>query len=157
MYLNLIFRNISDIKHMENNNKHSFTYCLVQEVKYHQCSWSFLCTTPVRVPSSPDDCLWHTHSYSFTAFSQLRYVLGVQQSDSTVHILLFFFFFFLIFIYLAAPGLGCGIQDLFPWPGIEPRPLQWEHRVLATGPPGQSPVTHILLLHFCSRSKEHIL
>ena len=99
MYLNLIFRNISDIKHMENNNKHSFTYCLVQEVKYHQCSWSFLCTTPVRVPSSPDDCLWHTHSYSFTAFSQLRYVLGVQQSDSTLNILLFFFFFFNIYLF----------------------------------------------------------
>ena len=25
--------------------------------------------------------------------------------------------------------------DLAPWPGLEPRPLNWKHRVLATGPP----------------------
>ena len=28
--------------------------------------------------------------------------------------------------------------DLVPWRGIEPRPLHWECRVLATGPPGKS-------------------
>ena len=28
--------------------------------------------------------------------------------------------------------------DLVPWPGIKPGPLHWEHRVLATGPPGKS-------------------
>ena len=33
-----------------------------------------------------------------------------------------FFFFKYLFIYLAAPGFSCGIQDLVPWPGIEPRP-----------------------------------
>ena len=31
-------------------------------------------------------------------------------------------FFFLIFIYLAAPGLGCNMRDLVPWPGVKPRP-----------------------------------
>ena len=35
--------------------------------------------------------------------------------------------------------LGCGMWDLVPWPGIEPWPLYWEHRVLTTGPPGNSP------------------
>ena len=35
-------------------------------------------------------------------------------------------------------GLSYGMQDLIPWPGIEPRPPHWEHRVLATGPPGKS-------------------
>ena len=25
-----------------------------------------------------------------------------------------------IFIYLATPGLSCGMQDLVPWPGVEP-------------------------------------
>ena len=31
------------------------------------------------------------------------------------------------------------MQDLVPRPGIElPGPLDWEHRVLATGPPGKS-------------------
>ena len=27
---------------------------------------------------------------------------------------------------------------LVPWPGIEPRPWQWKHWVLTTGPPGNS-------------------
>ena len=46
-----------------------------------------------------------------------------------------------LFIYLAALGLSCstsifscGMWDLVPWPG----PLQWEHRVSATGPPEKS-------------------
>ena len=50
----------------------------------------------------------------------------------------------LLFIYLAVPGLSCsiwtlsfGMWDPIPWPGIEPRPLHWEHRVLATGPQGK--------------------
>ena len=33
--------------------------------------------------------------------------------------------------------MACGI--LIPQSGIEPRPLQWEHRVLTTGPAGKSP------------------
>ena len=50
-----------------------------------------------------------------------------------------------IFIYVAVLGLSSGIQtlsrstwDLVHWPGMEPRPLLWEHGVLATGPPGKS-------------------
>ena len=58
-----------------------------------------------------------------------------------------------LFIYLAAPGLSCGIQDLqlwhagsivaactiqFPDQGSNPGPLHWECRVLPTGPPGKS-------------------
>ena len=41
--------------------------------------------------------------------------------------------------------LGCDMQGglewggLVPRPGIEPGPLHWEHRVLATGPPGKPP------------------
>ena len=31
------------------------------------------------------------------------------------------------FFYLAALGLSCGMQDLVLSPGIEPRPLHWEH------------------------------
>ena len=30
----------------------------------------------------------------------------------------------------------CSVQDLVPWSGIEPGPLHWEHRISATGPPG---------------------
>ena len=43
-----------------------------------------------------------------------------------------FFFFF------AAPGLTCSVWDLIPSPGIEPRPLHWRLRALATGLPGKS-------------------
>ena len=31
-----------------------------------------------------------------------------------------------------------GMWDLVNWPGIEPRPLHWELRLLATGQPGKS-------------------
>ena len=34
--------------------------------------------------------------------------------------------------------LSCSLRDLVPWPGIEPRPLLWEHGVLTTGPPVKS-------------------
>ena len=34
--------------------------------------------------------------------------------------------------------LSGGMQDLVPWPGVEPGTLDWEHRVSVTGPPGQS-------------------
>ena len=30
---------------------------------------------------------------------------------------------------------SCSMWDIFPRPGMEPRPLHWEHGVLATGPP----------------------
>ena len=44
----------------------------------------------------------------------------------------------ILFIYLAVAGLSCSMWDPAPWPGIEPRPLHWEHGVLAIGPPGKS-------------------
>ena len=37
----------------------------------------------------------------------------------------------------------CGMYDLIPWPGIEPWPLHWELRVLATGPLGKSQILFI--------------
>ena len=48
------------------------------------------------------------------------------------------FFFFFFNIYLAAPGLNCSMWNLYPWPGIESKPLALELEVLATGPPGKS-------------------
>ena len=41
--------------------------------------------------------------------------------------------------------MACGIQ--FPDQGSDPGPLHWEHRVLATRPPGKS-----LILYFLSGS-----
>ena len=40
---------------------------------------------------------------------------------------------------LATPGLHCGMWGLDP----RPAPLHWEHKVLATGPPGE-PRGHVL-------------
>ena len=45
---------------------------------------------------------------------------------------------YLFLFILSAQGLSCNMWDLVPWPGVEPRPLHWEHGVLATGPPGKS-------------------
>ena len=36
------------------------------------------------------------------------------------------------------PATPRSMQDLSSWPGINPCPLQWKHRVLTTGPPGNS-------------------
>ena len=43
-----------------------------------------------------------------------------------------------MFVYLAAPSLGCRMWDPVPDQGSSPGALQWEHRVLATRPPGKS-------------------
>ena len=50
--------------------------------------------------------------------------------------------------------LSRGMRDLVPWPGIKPRLLNWEFRVLATGPPKKSlPGSFLSLpLHFCAWS-----
>ena len=44
----------------------------------------------------------------------------------------------MLFIYLTVRGLSCGMQGLGP--------LHWEHRVLATGPPGKSQMTWVYTL-----------
>ena len=43
---------------------------------------------------------------------------------------------FCLFVCFWPHSVAWGI--LVPWPGIEPVPLQWKHRVLTTGPPGNS-------------------
>ena len=40
--------------------------------------------------------------------------------------------------FLTLLSLHCGMWDLVSWPGIEPGPLHWEHRILTTGLPGKS-------------------
>ena len=52
-------------------------------------------------------------------------------------IFLFLFLFIYLFIYFWPHHVAC--RFLAPWPGIEPRPWQWKHGVLTTGPPGNSP------------------
>ena len=71
--------------------------------------------------------------------------------------------FLYLFIYLAALGFSCGMQDIlveacgiqFPDQGSNPGPLHWEHRVLITGSPGKSPLVFIIisviLLFYCGK------
>ena len=47
--------------------------------------------------------------------------------------------FFNIFIYLAVPGLTCSM-----WDQTQVH-LHWEHGILATGPPGKSPLQYSCL------------
>ena len=47
-------------------------------------------------------------------------------------------FIFSLFIYLAALGPSCSMQDLVLDQGSNLGPLHWELRVLATGPPWKS-------------------
>ena len=61
-------------------------------------------------------------------------VLLDSMSNEQVFILVYIY----LFIYLAVPGLCCGMWDLVPDQGSNLGPLPWEHGVLATGPPGKS-------------------
>ena len=49
--------------------------------------------------------------FSFNIFAY------IDTTDSSSFLYIYF-----LFIYLAAPGLSCGMGDLVPWPGIEPGP-----------------------------------
>ena len=50
----------------------------------------------------------------------IGYLTGVLQAVLLLYSSFFFFKKSILFINLAAPGLRCGMQDLVPWPGIEP-------------------------------------
>ena len=54
----------------------------------------------------------------------------------------------------AAQGLSYGMWDLVPQPGIKPRAQHWE--LLATRPPGETPVFLLLLLTMCQASQYYL-
>ena len=53
-------------------------------------------------------------------------------------------------------NLHWGMWDLVPWPGIEPSPLHWECRVLATGP-SESPNNRMYYLAVWGQKSEMAL
>ena len=57
---------------------------------------------------------------------------------SLLLLLLFLIFIWLCWVLIAA----CGI---FPNQGSNPGPLRWEHKVLATGPPGKPPSAFLIV------------
>ena len=77
-----------------------------------------------------------------------------RQEQCCIFLYIFYLFIGLSWVLVAAHGiliffaagrifsfsfwtLSCGTPDLVLWPEIEPRALNWEHRVLDTGPPGK--------------------
>ena len=77
--------------------------------------------------------LWHEHLY-------------IHHTLHTSSHLIYFFW---------PCHTACGI--LVPQPWIEPGPRQWKHRVLTTGPPGNSPIHLIFLMHLLQTSEFFIL
>lgn len=72
----------------------------------------------------------------------------------------FFHILFILLICLAELGLHymvgsrifvCGGGALVPWPGLDPEPLCWEHRVSSTGPPRKSQSIFVFISHSCLR------
>ena len=65
-------------------------------------------------------CLFFlSHCQIFYHFHQ---ILDSLKGELQNNIALWFFLKKYLLIYLAAPGLSCGMRDLVPWPGIKPRP-----------------------------------
>ena len=104
--------------------------------------------------------IWPTHLYL------LFNLLGERPSSprglkTPFHFHRFWFcfvLFFLIFIYLAVPGLSCGVFSCSIWNlvsrlGSNPGPLHWEHGVLATGPAGESLLPTLEYSHKVPSSK----
>ena len=65
------------------------------------------------------------------------------------------FYFLNIFIYWAVPGLSCGMWDLVPWPGIEPRPPALRAQSLSCWTSREVPYRYIL--NFTSWVLSHYL
>ena len=89
--------------------------------------------------------LTHTQDDSYVLLSRRKY--DAESMDRAI-IVVFFKFIWLHRVLLAAcriffscgmRTLGCGMWDLVPDQGLNPDPLPWEYRVLATGPPGEVP------------------
>ena len=87
--------------------------------------------------TAQESCLVAQHcSGPYLAFIPLFSPLSAQTERLNGPLFFFFFSFWMsfrntflfsfffkkcLFIYLPVPGLSCGMQDLVPWPGIEPR------------------------------------
>ena len=62
--------------------------------------------------------------------SNTAFNLCQSDKDKLVSNCVFFLFYFL-FIYLTAPSFSCGMWNLLPWPGIEPRHPALERQSLS--------------------------
>ena len=69
-------------------------------------------------------------TFSWLCLQEPGTLTGLGIRDFNISFLKDFIYLFLkyLFIYLAVPGLSHGMQELVPWPGMEPKSLVWEHR-----------------------------
>ena len=110
--------------------------------------WSWWCHQPSHPLSSPSPPAFYLsqHLGLFQWISSSHQVAKVLDSSyffpqtPTNSFLSSFYFIFIWMhqIVAACRIFSCGMWDLVPGPGIKPRSLQWEHEVLATGPPEKS-------------------
>ena len=119
-------------------------------------------TVNTTVPSLESAC-W-THLPMSTSLSHPPLISCISESPTSDQLLLLkcslLHLFFKNSIYLAMPGLSCGMRDPpsslqhvgslvaacgneFPEQGSSLGPLDGEHGVLATGPPGKSLLLHL--------------
>ena len=75
-------------------------------------------------------------SISQSVYSNIRTILFWSVK-------LYISFFFIVNFFLLHHA-ACGI--LIPQPGSNPHPLQWEHGILTTGPPGKSLQRYVSIL-----------
>ena len=82
-----------------------------------------------------------SHSVTGDLLWCLPVCMGIKSRGTPVSLFLSCIYLF-IWLYWSqlqhTRYVSCGILDLVPWTGIKPRPLHWELRVLATGPPEKS-------------------
>ena len=84
-----------------------------------------------NTPHSPDFNSPHSPDFLYQSYSLLRFILF---SLPPIYFMLY------LFIYLAMPGLSCGMWDLVPSSSLTRGPLHWKHVISAPGP-GKLPLT----------------
>ena len=116
------------------------------EIFHQRCRFSTLSLLQWHCPFSMDICLRLSYSernklpffYSWFLLSNPLYPFFFPSSQHILKISIFK-------IYFSVLGLSRSLCNLVSRLGMEPGPLHWEFRVLATGPPGKSPPAKVFL------------
>ena len=88
---------------------------------------TFLKQFKAHTPHSPDFNSPHSPDSLYQSYYLLRFIFSLPP----------IYFILYLFIYLAVPGLSCGMWDLVPSSSLTRGPLHRKHGILATGPPGK--------------------
>ena len=121
----------------------------------HQPSYPLLSPSPPAFNLSQNLGLfqWVSSSHQVAKVLYSSYFFP-QPSTKSFLSSFYFTFIWLHQIVAACRIFSCGMWDLVPRPGIKPMSPQWEHEVLATGPPEKSQLCSFWL-DFMSRQSCH--